>query len=73
MRKAVLSLLVGAPKTPSELATLGSKHVSHVSRALTELRVRGLVEYSDEGSRERYYKATEQGFLAYTALLRASR
>ena len=73
MRKAVLTLLVGSPKTPSELAFMGSKHVSHVSRALTELRTRGLVEYSDQGSRERYYKATKEGYMAYAALLRASR
>jgi DNA-binding transcriptional ArsR family regulator len=73
LRKSLLSLLVGPPKTPSELAVLQSKHVSHVSRALTELRGRGLVEYSEQGSRERYYRATRQGYVAYIALLRASR
>ena len=73
LRKTLLSLLVGAPKTPSELASMQSKHVSHVSRALTELRARGLVEYSDVGSRERYYRATREGYIAYAALLRAAR
>lgn len=71
MRKTLLSLLIITPKTPSELASIGSKHVSHVSRALAELMSRGLVEYSDKGSRERYYRATKDGYVAYVALLRA--
>ena len=73
LRKTLLSLLVGSPKTPSELANIQSKHVSHVSRALTELRTRGLVEFSDQGSRERYYRATREGYMAYVTLLRAAR
>lgn len=73
IRKSLLSHLVGAPKTTSELASMESKHVSHISRALAELRSRGLVEYSDMGSRERYYTATKQGFAAYAALMRAAR
>ncbi len=61
MRKKLLLHLTRGPHTPSELASLESKHVSHVSRALKELRARGLVESSHSESRTRYYKATSQG------------
>jgi DNA-binding transcriptional ArsR family regulator len=37
------------------------KHVSHVSRALKELRTMGLVEQARSESRNRYYRATSQG------------
>lgn len=73
MRKSLLEHLVGTPRTPSELASIERKHVSHVSRALSELRSHGLVEYSDAGSRERYYKATPQGYAAYITLLFSTR
>ena len=66
MRKRLLLHLTRGPRTPSELATLESKHVSHVSRALKELRTRGLVESAHSESRNRYYRATSQGYaLAY--------
>lgn len=68
LRKALLSHLIRNPATPSELATLEQKHVSHVSRALAEMRQRGLVEYARSGSRERYYKATGQGYMVFAAL-----
>ena len=73
LRKTLLALLIGVPRTPSELASIESKHVSHVSRALAELRTMGFVEFSEQGSRERYYRATRQGYVAYVALMRASR
>jgi len=47
-----------------------NKHVSHVSRALSELRVRGLVEPLNSESRERYYKVTLQGYAIYLIVSR---
>lgn len=45
--------------TPTELAALERKHISHVSRALAELRAEGLVEPISSDSREKYYRATD--------------
>ena len=58
----VLYDLVASPKTPTELANLEKKHLSHVSRILRTLRDNGLVEYTESGSRERYYRTTAEGF-----------
>jgi len=70
VRSKLLEQLITGPKTPTELATMEGKHVSHVSRALAELRERGLVEQLSSASRERYYRATSQGMVAYTAMLK---
>jgi predicted transcriptional regulator len=66
----LLYLLVRSPKTPTELATLENKHLSEVSRTLRNMRDSGLVEYTETGSRERYYRATEQGYVLLRRLLR---
>jgi predicted transcriptional regulator len=58
--KVLLDLLKG-PKTTTELASLEGKHVSHVSRALAELKAEGLVEPFWTSSRSRYYRATDRG------------
>lgn len=71
VRSKLLEHLVNGPMTPTELASLEGKHVSHVSRALAELRDRGLVEQTSTQSRERYYRATGQGMSLYLTLLRA--
>ncbi len=71
VRSKLLEHLVNGPMTPTELASLEGKHVSHVSRALSELRDRGLVEQTSTQSRERYYRATGQGMSIYLTLLRA--
>ena len=68
MRKALLSRLIRSPATPSDLAAIEQKHVSPVSRALAEMRGMGLVEFASSGSRERYYRATSQGYLVFAAL-----
>ena len=68
VRKALLSDLISSPATPSELAAIEQKHVSHVSRALAEMKGMGLVEYASSGSRERYYRATSQGYMVFVAL-----
>jgi predicted transcriptional regulator len=63
VRSHVLADVAKEPRTPSELASIENKHVSHVSRALAELLKEGLVEYVPSGSRERYYRATDRGYL----------
>ncbi|MDA4124622.1 MAG: hypothetical protein OK438_04125 [Thaumarchaeota archaeon] len=72
--KVRLGLLVGlitGPKSTSQLATLEKKHVSHVSRALTELKARGIVEPIPRGTRETFYRLTTQGYVIYTVLSRS--
>jgi DNA-binding transcriptional ArsR family regulator len=68
IRARLLGLLALRPHTPTELAAIESKHVSHVSRALTELKSKGLVESVHRGSRERYYRITSQGYAVYAAI-----
>lgn len=61
VRLNLLTRLSRERHTPSELARLDGKHVSHVSRALRELRRAGLVECVRTGSRERFYRTTGWG------------
>ncbi len=68
VRKSLLAHLTEGPRTPTELALLEKKHVSHVSRALRELKLKGVVEPMHGQSRETYYKLTKQGYLASAAL-----
>jgi predicted transcriptional regulator len=70
VRSKLLEHLVSGPKTPTELAWMDGKHVSHVSRALAELRERGLVEQLSTASRERYYRATSQGMTIYVSMIK---
>jgi predicted transcriptional regulator len=70
VRSKLLEELITGPKTPTELASKEGKHVSHVSRALAELKERGLVEQLSSASRERYYRATSQGMSIYTAMIK---
>lgn len=62
-RVAVLEYLVTGPATPSQLATDTEISISHVSRALGELREEALVELlvSDDRKKGRVYGITEQG------------
>lgn len=66
----LLYRLVGSPKTPTELATIEKVHLSQVSRTLRALRDSGLVEYTQTGSRQRYYRVTAEG---YAMLMRSLR
>ena len=70
VRRKLLEELARRPRTPTELASIENKHVSHVSRALAELRVRGLVEPLSRESRERYYRVTNQGYAIYLIVSR---
>jgi len=63
VRSHVLEDIVRGPRTPSELASIENKHVSHVSRALAELRAQGLVEPVSGERRQRHYRATDLGYL----------
>ncbi len=71
MRLGLLLSLITGPKSTSQLASIENKHVSHVSRALTELKARGIVESMPRGSRETFYRLTTQGYVVYTALSRS--
>lgn len=68
VRSKVLSHLAKEPMTTTEIAFLERKHVSHVSRALAEMRAYGLVESVSGSSKEKYYKATENGISIYTRI-----
>ncbi|MDG6909931.1 MAG: winged helix-turn-helix transcriptional regulator [Nitrososphaerota archaeon] len=68
VRSKLLQRLAFSPHTPTELATMESKHISHVSRALVELKDWGLVAASPSGSREHYYKITTQGYAIAAAI-----
>jgi predicted transcriptional regulator len=73
VRSRVLEDVLRGPKTPSELASIENRHVSHVSRALSELRAQGLVEPISSERRQRYYRATELGFLMAATFTRTAR
>lgn len=62
-RTDVLEILAENPSTPSQLADDTGKPISHVSRALSNLKDRGIVELLVPESRQkgRYYGATEKG------------
>jgi DNA-binding transcriptional ArsR family regulator len=70
IRSRLIELLSNRPRTPTELASIERKHVSHVSRALAELRERGLVEAISTESRERYYRTTYLGLAIYYSMVR---
>ena len=69
-RLRLLHYLIDRPRTPTELSTLENKHLSQVSRTLGELRRMGLVELAESRSRQRYYKPTTDGYLAYGIITR---
>ena len=62
LRSSVLKLLTNRPITPTEVAHLENKHVSHICRTIRELEDAGLVEFVASESRQRYYRATTTGY-----------
>jgi predicted transcriptional regulator len=60
-RKLVIAELRDETRQPSEIATAGDVARSHVSRALTELKDRGLVEAHGQGARATLYTLTDLG------------
>lgn len=71
IRWKLLERLAERSRTPTELALIEKKHVSHVSRALSDLKARGLVEAMESNSRQKYYRATYEGLALYYSLSRA--
>ncbi len=68
VRSKILTDLSTGPKTPTELASLEHEHLSHVSRALAELKAQGLVRPMPGTSRQRYYRTTQKGFELCTSV-----
>lgn len=62
-RVTVLSHLAEGPATPSAIASKSELSIAHISRALGELRERGLVDLlvSEERKKGRVYGITEEG------------
>jgi DNA-binding PadR family transcriptional regulator len=61
-RRLVLEALDKGPRTPSKIAESTGEHLSHVSRALMELKAKGLVEcMTPDQSKNRIYQITEKG------------
>jgi DNA-binding MarR family transcriptional regulator len=62
-RDAVLTRLAASPTTPSQIAADRQMDISHASRALGELRERGLVELlvPEERKKSRIYGLTDRG------------
>ncbi len=72
LRSSVLELLSSKSVTPTEVARIENKHVSHICRTLRELEGAGLVEMVPTGSRQKYYKATQSGVELYLIISRKS-
>lgn len=62
-RVAVLERLASGPAIPSQIAADAEIVLSHISRALTDLRERSLVELlvSEERQKGRVYALTDRG------------
>ena len=73
VRVKLMVHLARSPMTPTELAAVENKHVSHVSRALAELRASGLIEPVSVRSRERKYMLTIQGFMICAEVMKMAR
>jgi len=68
LRSSVLELVSVKSVTPTEVAKIENKHVSHICRTLRELEGAGLVEIVSSQSRQKYYKATQFGYELYLSL-----
>lgn len=73
IRSRLLGHLANAPMTTTELATMESKHLSHVSRALSELCAQGLVERMSHETREHKYRVTDEGLALYASSVKNPR
>jgi len=73
LRSSVLELLSKTPVTPTEVAKIENKHVSHICRTIRELEDAGLVEMYVSSSRQRYYKATQNGYKLWLSLSKTPR
>lgn len=74
VRMSVLFALRGCPKTPSRIADETGEHLSHISRALREMKEKGLVECMTPGrSKNRIYQITEKGVIVLEELSKNNR
>lgn len=66
-RLVVLRQLTDGPASPSMIADESGHQISHISRALNELRARSLVELlvPEDRKKGRIYGLTEQGALLW--------
>ena len=62
VKTRVLAILSGATRTPTEIARLENKHISHVCRTIRELKAAGLVEVAWSESGETHYRTTRSGY-----------
>jgi predicted transcriptional regulator len=60
-RQSVVESLKQSPTTPTEIADQNSVQISHISRALGELREKELVQSHSGGSRTKLYTLTDNG------------
>lgn len=60
-RKAIVNELESSPTTPSQIADRNELSLSHVSRALSELREKDLVRSHSSDSRTKLYVLTTRG------------
>jgi len=69
-RVAVLRRLAEGPATPSRIASDTGINIAHVSRALQELRDRGLVELlvPEDRKKGRIYGITDEGHAVWTEI-----
>ena len=62
VRRLCLESLQIGPKTPGDISRSSGVHLSHISRALRELRSKGLVEcLTPKAAKNRIYRLTETG------------
>ncbi len=61
LRESILKLLADQSMLPKEIAVALAKHRSSVSRALSDLREKGLVSSIESESRTRLYALTARG------------
>jgi len=60
-RQSVVESLKQSPTTPTEIADRNSVQISHISRALGELREKDIVQSHSGGSRTKLYTLTVHG------------
>ena len=69
VRRLCLESLQGGPRTPGDISRSSGVHLSHISRALRELRSKGLVEcLTPKAMKNRIYRITEKGRKALKGL-----
>ncbi len=74
VRRSALFALRDGPKTPSKIADETGEHLSHISRALREMKEKGLVECMTPGrSKNRIYQITEKGVIVLEELSKNNR